>query len=439
VVALELALGLLVPLLAALVPVLRGTRITVREAVTSYGLSGNDRPGGLLDRLLAGLRGFARPVLLSLRNTFRRRGRLALTLATLTIGGALFASVTTIQSSLDGTFDEMMDYWNYDVQVNLDEWASAEMAVQAVEAQPGVTAAEGWIATNASYLRPDGSQNSNVWFTAGPADTALIQPTLVEGRWLLPDEGQALVVNVDIANDEGISVGDIVSLAVEGQTLRWPVVGISTSQLIGPAVYAPYQPFSEAVGLTGMANRIIMQTERHDVAAQEDVARLAEDGLRAAGVPVAQVDIVREMRGGTESVFSMLVVLLLVISILLVIVGSIGLTGAMSLNVIERTREIGVMRAIGATNGAIARILIVEGLTVGLLSWLLGAILAIPLSWGLAYALGVALVQSPLVFTFSYLGLGLWLVVVVVLSVVASILPARRAWRLSIREVLAYE
>ena len=112
------------PLLAALVPVLRGTHITVREAVTSYGLTERSNPNGLIDRALTRLRGLPRPVLLSLGNTFRRRGRLALTLATLTLGGALFASVTTVQSSLEGTLDQVLQYSTYDVQLSLDEPAT---------------------------------------------------------------------------------------------------------------------------------------------------------------------------------------------------------------------------------------------------------------------------------------------------------------------------
>lgn len=435
VVAVELMLGLLIPLLAVLVPVLRGTSITVREAITSYGLSG-EQPAG---QLLSGLRRLSRPVRLSLRNTFRRRGRLALTLATLTLGGAIFASVTTVQSSLNGTFDEMMGYWNYDVQVDLDEASPIETALQVVRDQPGVVAAEGWIATNASYLRDDGSQNSNVWVTAPPADSTLIQPTMIEGRWLESGDSAALVINIDFKNDEDLAIGDVVTLSVEGHELRWPVVGISTSQLTGPVVYVAHERFSDAVGLNGMANRIVLATDRHDAAAQNEAGQQAEEGLRAAGVPVTQIDSVSELRGGARSIFDLLVVLLIVVGFLLMLVGSLGLTGAMSLNVIERTREIGVMRAIGASNGTLAQIVIVEGLVIGLIGWALGAILAVPLSWVLAYVIGVGFVQTPLVYVFSFLGIGLWLVVVVLLSALASLLPARRAWRLSIREALAYE
>ena len=275
---------------------------------------------------------------------------------------------------------------------------------------------------------------------AVPDDSMLVRPTLVEGRWLEPGERDALVVNVDFQSGESdVEVGDLVTLMVEGTELNWPVVGVVTSQLMGPVVYVPYEPFSAAIDMAGDVNRVVLVTERHDAAAQTAVAEQADAQLRAAGLPVVQVETNSDMRGGTQGIFTILVVLLVVVSILLVIVGSLGLMGAMSLNVIERTREIGVMRAIGASNGMVARIVLVEGLVVGLLSWALGALLALPLSWGLAYLIGVALVQSPLAYAFSLLGLLLWLVLVVVLSVLASVLPARRAWRLSVREVLAYE
>jgi putative ABC transport system permease protein len=126
-------------------------------------------------------------------------------------------------------------------------------------------------------------------------------------------------------------------------------------------------------------------------------------------------------------------------AILLAVVGAIGLMGTMSLNVLERTREIGVMRAIGASDGAILKIVIVEGVLIGLMSWLLGTMLALPLSRLLSDSVGVSIFQTPLSYTFSLGGVELWLGLVVILAALASFWPARNASRVTVRDVLAYE
>jgi putative ABC transport system permease protein len=130
---------------------------------------------------------------------------------------------------------------------------------------------------------------------------------------------------------------------------------------------------------------------------------------------------------------------LILMSVFIAIVGGFGLTNTMSLNVIERTREIGVMRAIGASNLSIQQLVIVEGLLIGVISWGIGALAAIPFGQGLCYLVGIAIVQSPLTFVFSWDGFLVWLVMVLVISALASSLPARSASHLTVREVLSYD
>jgi putative ABC transport system permease protein len=130
---------------------------------------------------------------------------------------------------------------------------------------------------------------------------------------------------------------------------------------------------------------------------------------------------------------------LLIMAILLAGVGGIGLMGTMSLNVLERTREIGVMRAIGASDGAVLKIVIVEGVLIGWLSWVVGAVVAFPLSKTLSNIVGMVVMNTTLNYTYSTGGLMLWLGVVTVLAVLASAWPARNASRVTVRDVLAYE
>ncbi|MCE1254441.1 MAG: FtsX-like permease family protein, partial [Anaerolineae bacterium] len=134
-----------------------------------------------------------------------------------------------------------------------------------------------------------------------------------------------------------------------------------------------------------------------------------------------------------------IVVLLLSMAMLLALVGGLGLMGTMSINVLERTREIGVLRAIGAPNQGVSQVFIFEGIAIGILSWIFGAILALPMSQGLAQLVGSAMMGTALSYSYSMEGLWLWLVVVIFLSALASFIPARSASSLTVREVLAYE
>jgi putative ABC transport system permease protein len=139
------------------------------------------------------------------------------------------------------------------------------------------------------------------------------------------------------------------------------------------------------------------------------------------------------------AIFEVIVVLLLIMAFLLAVIGGLGLMGTMSINVLERTREIGVMRAIGASNRSVRRVFIIEGIIIGVISWLIGVILAYPLSKLLSDIIGQQFLNAPLVYTFSLTGAIIWLVLVIVLAAVASFLPAWNASRITVREVLAYE
>ena len=145
------------------------------------------------------------------------------------------------------------------------------------------------------------------------------------------------------------------------------------------------------------------------------------------------------MREQNRTQFDILIYLMLAMTALAAIVGSIGLMGTMSINVVERSREIGVMRSIGATSAAILGIFIAEGVMIGVLSWLVAVPLSYPGARIFSDGIGKTLFQMPLDYSYSAGGVILWLVIVVVLSAFASLWPALRATQVSVREALAYE
>jgi putative ABC transport system permease protein len=111
----------------------------------------------------------------------------------------------------------------------------------------------------------------------------------------------------------------------------------------------------------------------------------------------------------------------------------------MSINVLERTREIGVMRAIGASNADIQAIVIVEGLVIGMISWIASIVLSIPLTVALTTGVGLAILTAPMPPVYGLTGILVWLVSILLIGAAASALPAYRASSLTVRDTLAYE
>lgn len=453
-IGLQILVGLVLPLLAALVPVAAILRVTASEAMSNHGMGKDQFGTGLVDRLLTGrsalappalrfgasVRFVSRPLVLSLRNTFRRKGRLTLTLATLTLAGAMFISILSVNASLSRTLDDVMQTYRSDVWVNFVEPQPLEAVERIALDAPGVAQVAGWTRMPVRRVRADGSQGENLLLYASPVESELIRPTILEGRWLRPDDDRALVISTGVlAKEPDLRVGDRLVLKVRGSETAFRVVGVALGLGVAPWIYADQAEVASLAGDAGWTSSLMVVTEEHDAASHEQVAATLETHLRQAGVRVNAVQLVSEENAGTEVGFSIVVLLALVMAVLLAVVGGLGLMGTLSINVLERTREIGVMRAIGASDGAVARVFVVEGVVVSLISWVFGALVAVPLSRLLGDAVGTSFLQAPLNYAFSMGGALLWLAVGLVLSALASFWPARNASRLTVREVLAYE
>jgi putative ABC transport system permease protein len=440
VLVLEAGMALLVPLLAGLYPILAGTRLTVREAIASYGLSEQGAGKSAFDRLVERLRGLPRPLMLSLRNTFRRKGRLVLTLTTLTLAGTIVVAVISVRASLLLTVDEIVEYDNYDAYLQLGRSYRTERLEQEALRVPGVVAVESWGVAGTYRLRPDGSEGDDIILYAPPAETVMINPRMVVGRWLLPEDDNAIVVSANLLSQEpDLGVGSEIVLDIEDRETAWEIVGVARYAQPTPFAWVDFHDFSRAVRNVGRANLIEVATEQHDPDYQRQVAKALEIHLDGAGLDVRSSMTASQARGAIDVLINIVIMFLGSMALILTIVAGIGLTGTMSLSVLERIREIGVMRAIGASNGAVMQVVMAEGVVIGLMSWLMGTLLALPVGKVLSDAVGMRIVGTPLTYTVPPVALLLWLGLVVLVSMLASYVPAQSAASLSVREVLAYE
>lgn len=454
---LEAVVALVVPLLAAIVPVLRGTRVTVREAIARHGLGrgryGRGRLDALVERSLergAALRRLVpRQVLLSLRNTFRRKGRLALTLATLTAAGAVFMGVFSTRASLLLTIDRFLDLWQYDLWTWLETPYRGSHVEHAAAGVSGIETLEGWGFESTRIVREDqeselgGSTFGFIIPTmlfAPPPDTELLDPVIHEGRWLLPEDENAVVVTREVITENpDLGIGDTLTLRLQGKDRDFTIVGVSQAPIPSPIVYVSYDYYTEAVGAYDRAGALMVVTEAHDLESQAAVSAELEAALQESGIDVYGIFEMARERQEAVAALNAIIVLMLLVAVVVAVVGGLGLAGTMSLNVIERTREIGVMRAIGGATRQVLQIVLVEGLVIGLLSWALALAISVPLGYGLGALIGLTLYDAPLSFRFSLPGALLWLMAVVLLSILASALPGWHATRVSVRDTLSYE
>jgi putative ABC transport system permease protein len=300
---------------------------------------------------------------------------------------------------------------------------------------------EGWAYASAEALYPDGTVADTITILAPPANSTLVSPIMVSGRWLQPGDRKAITLSEGIlAKYPGLVPGQTIRLKINAHEDDWTVVGIFkfvTQQ--GTVGYGTYEYISRITHTTAHSFTYRVVTDKHDPAYQQVMSDRLDKYFRDQGFHVNAARTGQSTLKTASESLDILVTFLLIMALLTAVVGSMGLMGTMGMNVLERTREIGVMRSIGAVDGEIMRTVIVEGLVIGGISWLIGALLSFPITYLLSDIVSVAVFNSPIAVHFTYQGFGIWLLVVLALSAVASILPARNAARLTIREVLAYE
>jgi putative ABC transport system permease protein len=264
------------------------------------------------------------------------------------------------------------------------------------------------------------------------------------GRWLEPGDTYAVVLNQQVAEDAGVGVGDRITV---NQNLygdsEWQVVGLLFDPIITNSAHTPREVLLRETHSVGEASTVWIQTVRTDATGEAEAAlalRNYYDRRKLEVNPQSPFgrDTATQITEQILNNFGVIISLLATMSIVMGAVGGIALSGVLSLSVLERRREIGVMRAIGASSWAIARLFIGEGLILGLLSWLIALPLSIPAGILMAQGLGAAL-QGEIVYKYTPAGALYWLAIIVVLSILASWLPARGATRISVRDSLAYQ
>ncbi len=440
--------GILIPLSAAAVPVLRGGRITVREAIDNYGVSKNSFGNRRLEYFLSRFNIFGEAFTLSLRNIFRQRSRLFMTLGLLAAGGAMFMTALNVSKAWDVNLQKIYKHRLYDVEARFSQPIYAEEIVTKIHQIPGIKDVEGWGYSPTSFAKdvhyeishtyPDKGHGSFSMF-AIPISTKMVDFPVLAGRWLNAGNTNEVVINhMALSQSPNLKVGDIVSLFVNGHAFKFELIGIVEDIFSSSTAYVSLDTYAKLSNTEGLSNMLRISMNSRDMETVLPLIRKFDELLENEKMPVSATIPMFLIRNAVAEHMGVLVGTLLAMAFLMAAVGAIGLMSTMSTNILERTRELGVMRAIGATPKTIRRLVVMEGLIIGILSLVFAFACSLILSSLMGKLIGNMAFRTPLPLSISPLAFFMWVVIITLGSIASTLYPAWRSGNITPHEALTY-
>lgn len=424
--------GIVVTIVSGLVPSLAATAIRVKDALEAYGIT-STYGQGRVDRALQKILALPPLAAMSLRNLARRKARSIITTTVIAVAVAASLAAQSTSASVDASIDGLFQTYHADAWAWFDQWVGTSFA-GSFRAAEGVRTAEVWSLTDAWV----GTDRVRVWGV--PADTTLYSPRLISGRWLQSDEPDAVVVSSDLAQQQKLKVGDTITVEIAKVRRNFRVVGsvIDNSIFLGSTVagkiFMPEQLVEKMQDREGWATFFALAFDSHDPASVEQ--RLGELQTRFQRYQMGSDSANREVRGAKEQ-SRILSLALIAMSLLIGAMGALGVLNTLTLNVLERRREIGVLRAMGAGDASIAQIFLTEGFALGLGGWFLGIVLGYPLGFAFVNLMQSVLFHIDYIFTPGMLVVSLFFALAI--AMLASLVPAIGAARMRVGQVLRYE
>lgn len=431
-----IAAGLLLPILVSFPALLKGVNVSVQAALSDYGIRPDQSDATATARLP-----LSNSLILAVRNTLRRRGRLAVTVATMALGVAIFSTGFNVRQALIVFLAENRNSMKHDVQVVFKNQIPLEQALSPFNGVNNISRVEAWNGGRGRLQSGRISTTNGIGVVALPYNTDLAIWDVIEGRWLEPSAETEIVMNQAAADTFGNPVvGEVYPIDIKGKLVNVKLVGI-VKEFDVAKIYIDKDQYDALVNPEHLVNSLMFVAEdknyRQIIALKKDI----ENAIASSDLDILYVMSQAERAEIIFNHLNIILTMIVFLSLLVLVVGALGMASATGINIMERTREIGVLRAIGATPKMIYNLFVAEGMVVSVVSILVGLLLAWPLSIVASAFFGDLILGDgvPLDFAFSNLGFGITLAVTLVFGWLASRVPARQAISVSTREAIAYE
>jgi putative ABC transport system permease protein len=442
VVVASLLLGPVLAVAASLPALRRALRRPVTQTLADTGTSGYG--SGRLDRLVArsGLLAGARvpeTARMGVRNALRQKRRSAATVAQVAVAAGLAISFLALGQSVTAVISQTIGLLHFSFSTGEATGKGARpfgsQALAVAASAPGVTGAEPVETSSVQY-------NGQDYVAWGLGTRPFYDYRLSAGRWFTAADTRTAIAPVvlgpAVARVTGARVGQTLTLTMAAGPTRVRVIGIDTGQLnAGDTIYFPLPVLERLDGEPGTANSIWLATASSAHAAIDRATTATANRLAAAGYPVSTTEIYvadAQITTADTSILTIVQILgLVVVAIMLM-----GLVSGLSTGVIERTREVGILRCLGARGRQIRRVFSAEAMALAVVGWAFGVLVGWLLYEGLLALLrhdaDVSLPQefAPVIPLITLAG-------VLVLTLIVIRGPLRRATRIQPGTALRYQ
>lgn len=367
--------------------------------------------------------------------------RMAVSVLSTALGVAIFSTGFNVRQSLFEFLGATRDSMRFDLEVAVRRPVAREAFTRAFAGLPGVEATELWSGGSGELPPRAGGGREEISIVSLPLPTRMAALRIVAGRWLEPREAPEVVLNLAGLERFGVPrIGQVLEITIGGRSRRVTLVGVA-EELNVPKAYLSETFFDRWANPERRAGTMLFAAEDKSFRGVMALKREIEQAVTASDLDVVHVTSRAERTAMVAAHLDIILATLLILAFLVLGVSALGMASATSITVIEQTREIGVLRAIGATPRRILRRFVADGMTTHLLGVALGLLFSWPLSRAAALVFGRLMLGqgATLRLALSPRGIAITVVVSVVFGLLATRIPAGAAVRISTREALAYE
>lgn len=429
-----ISIGLSLPILVSLYPVIKTSRTTVQKSLNDYGVEEKNKSSKLMT-----LFPFSNIMQYSIRNTFRQKIRLLITSVVLVLGGAIFISSFNIRSSSNNTVTEMFDNVKYDFQIFCNQNYSASTLDSCIKALPNVKQYEYEHSSKFTVPFSNGLESEQFVLRTIAGQSLFFKLDIMKGTNLQANKSGIVINHTFAAKFNNLDIDSVLKIKWNNQIIETKIIGISRDLFSQPTIYFDKEYFTTSVQLKNVANMILIDVDNENIGDFSEYSTSLEQTLAKNKI---NVNLLYRKDTYKKAVVEHLVVImtmLIMMTFLLLLVGGLGLATTMSINVVERKRELGILRAIGVTDTKMYKLLLFEGVTIAMISWFFATILSMPLSYFLGNKFFTIFFETTLNFAVSPTGILFWLLISVIFSFLAVMFPTRNISKMNAGELIAYE